>query len=214
MSNSASFQNSNTALAAAAAATLATTIAVTASITYYWTKSHQEEQHAAHIWREYERAKMLKEKTAVVRAQAGEPTSGTVLEDVSVDKVFLWELHDLERQFPSARVENVMHNKSYNYAAKSSATMIRSPVLRQASTSLEDNTDPNNSTTNETGKVSVGSHTTPYNKLCTNHECILKDVVRKPNMPTHTVAFVRAGPRRYLHFDPPNVSAAIVTCGG
>jgi 6-phosphofructokinase 1 len=33
-------------------------------------------------------------------------------------------------------------------------------------------------------------------------------------MPTHTHAYVRAGPRRTLHFDPAKVNAAIVTCGG
>jgi hypothetical protein len=55
---------------------------------------------------------------------------------------------------------------------------------------------------------------TDYNKLITNHECILGEIVRKPNQPTHTRAYVRAGPRRELHFDPVNVNAAIVTCGG
>ena len=55
---------------------------------------------------------------------------------------------------------------------------------------------------------------TNYNKLITNHELILGEIVRKPNMPTYTHAYVRAGPRRTLHFDPKTVNAAIVTCGG
>jgi hypothetical protein len=37
---------------------------------------------------------------------------------------------------------------------------------------------------------------------------------RKPNQETYTHAYVRAGPRRHLHFDPDQVTAAIVTCGG
>jgi len=38
--------------------------------------------------------------------------------------------------------------------------------------------------------------------------------VRKPNMQTYTHAYVRAGPRAKLHFDPKTVNAAIITCGG
>jgi len=55
---------------------------------------------------------------------------------------------------------------------------------------------------------------TNYNHLISNHECILSNLVRKPNMETYTHAYIRAGPRKLLHFDPQHVSAAIVTCGG
>jgi 6-phosphofructokinase 1 len=55
---------------------------------------------------------------------------------------------------------------------------------------------------------------TAYNKLIGDHDCILADLVRKPSSNTWTRAYLRAGPREYLHFDPKTVNAAIVTCGG
>ena len=45
-------------------------------------------------------------------------------------------------------------------------------------------------------------------------DLILGDIVRKPSMPPFSRAFVRAGPRKTLYFDPRRVNAAIVTCGG
>jgi hypothetical protein len=53
-----------------------------------------------------------------------------------------------------------------------------------------------------------------YNKLITDNQFILGEIVRKPNMPASTVGYMRAGPRKLLHFDPKHVNAAIVTCGG
>mmetsp|Transcript_21683 Transcript_21683/g.49984 ORF Transcript_21683/g.49984 Transcript_21683/m.49984 type:complete len:565 (+) Transcript_21683:154-1848(+) len=183
-------------LMAGVAALTATTVA---TITYYWTKQREDAKHNAHIYREYEREKMLKAKTAQARMQKEEPPSGTLLKDVTIDKIFLWELEDLSKKYPSALVENMMHNKSVGVSKSS----IRSPVMRQQS-SVSDS--------DEKGGHSHGA--TPYNKLISNHECIVADIVRKPNMHTHTVAFVRAGARRLLHFDPKHVNAAIVTCGG
>eukprot|EP00957_Ditylum_brightwellii_P117431 8956731-Ditylum_brightwellii.AAC.1 len=58
---------------------------------------------------------------------------------------------------------------------------------------------------------------TSYNKLIGIHECILSDVVRTPSkegVVQKSQAYVRAGPRRELHFNPRTVNAAIVTCGG
>lgn len=45
-------------------------------------------------------------------------------------------------------------------------------------------------------------------------ECILANIRRKPGEMEATRAYVRAGPREELHFNPKNVNAAIVTCGG
>ncbi len=81
---------------------------------------------------------------------------------------------------------------------------------------------------------------TPYNKIIGEKEVILADgkfkkitlavlknetdrfiinvncnqVVRKPDGSTVSKAFIRAGPREKLHFNPDEVNAAIVTCGG
>ena len=53
-----------------------------------------------------------------------------------------------------------------------------------------------------------------YNKLIGPHECILANIRRGPGKSAVTRAFVRAGPRKELHFNPKTVNAAIVTCGG
>eukprot|EP00559_Dactyliosolen_fragilissimus_P001379 CAMPEP_0184866258 /NCGR_PEP_ID=MMETSP0580-20130426/21555_1 /TAXON_ID=1118495 /ORGANISM="Dactyliosolen fragilissimus" /LENGTH=582 /DNA_ID=CAMNT_0027365843 /DNA_START=45 /DNA_END=1793 /DNA_ORIENTATION=+ len=59
---------------------------------------------------------------------------------------------------------------------------------------------------------------THYNRIIKEHECILAKVVRKPSKNgsnnTTSIAYVRAGPRKDLHFYPESVNAAIVTCGG
>ena len=54
----------------------------------------------------------------------------------------------------------------------------------------------------------------PYNKIIGDDDFILNDIVRKPNAKPATDAFLRAGPRAITHFDPSQVKAAIVTCGG
>ncbi|RYG45673.1 hypothetical protein EON67_10350, partial [archaeon] len=43
---------------------------------------------------------------------------------------------------------------------------------------------------------------------------IIGDVVRNPKQKPITRAYIRAGPRESLYFDPTNVRAAIVACGG
>mmetsp|Transcript_5059 Transcript_5059/g.10336 ORF Transcript_5059/g.10336 Transcript_5059/m.10336 type:complete len:573 (-) Transcript_5059:105-1823(-) len=53
-----------------------------------------------------------------------------------------------------------------------------------------------------------------YSHLMTDNDIVLADCVRRPDMQPVSRAFVRAGPRASLHFDPPMVNAAIVTCGG
>ena len=185
-----------------AAAVLATTVAVTAAVTHALTKKREDDKHKALVLKQYERAKMLKEKTARARQAAQEPPSGKLLEDVFVDKIFLWECQDLRKNFPSADTVNVMKNYF-----KLNKNPVQSPLLRTADSDVDAGT--------RGGPTSSRSHhSTKYNKLITDHECILAKIVRKPNMETHTVAYMRAGPRRHLHFDPKDVNAAIVTCGG
>jgi 6-phosphofructokinase 1 len=53
-----------------------------------------------------------------------------------------------------------------------------------------------------------------YNQLVGGDEVVLVDVVRKPGMTSVSRAFPSAGPRKFLHFNPTEVNAAIVTCGG
>lgn len=57
-------------------------------------------------------------------------------------------------------------------------------------------------------------HPQAYNKIIGKEDIILNDIVRKKSGEAETDAYVRAGPRSTLHFNPPEVRAAIVTCGG
>ena len=174
-------------------------VVATAVATHSWTKRRETMKYQAIANRQYEREKMLKEKTAIARKQNNEPPAGSLVGDVIIDKVFLWECVDLRKRFPSALTSNAM-----NIAQTATRPTLRSPLLRRASSSITEKEDLEN----------TASTITEYNQLITDHECILADIVRKPNMSTHTVAYMRAGPRRLLHFDPKDVNAAIVTCGG
>jgi len=53
-----------------------------------------------------------------------------------------------------------------------------------------------------------------YNKIIGKEDFIINDIVRKYKGHGTADAFVRAGPRSNLHFNPNEVKAAIVTCGG
>ncbi len=53
-----------------------------------------------------------------------------------------------------------------------------------------------------------------YNKIMGKEDFIIHDIVRKYKGKSSTDAFIRAGPRSLLHFEPSKVRAAIVTCGG
>ena len=64
------------------------------------------------------------------------------------------------------------------------------------------------------GSVIKSSTGQVYSKIIKKHDCVLVDIVRAQNSAAETRAFHRAGPRGELHFEPSNVRAAIVTCGG
>lgn len=71
---------------------------------------------------------------------------------------------------------------------------------------------PSSDIPNEGISVTHGHH--QYHKLIGNHDFIINDIVRKPKKTGVSDAFLRAGPRALLHFDPSTVKAAVVTCGG
>lgn len=170
-----------------------TTAVLSAAATYYATKQYEKEQQRQRIWKQHKREQDLRKKTAAVRQAHHEPPSGELLNDVAVDKVYLWKLQDLRQHHASSNIPNQM-----NFTTRVTHHM-------QLASSVSSKSKENDY-----------SFSTSYNKLITDHECILGQIVRKPNQPTHTVAYVRAGPRRYLHFDPSSskCNAAIVTCGG
>lgn len=53
-----------------------------------------------------------------------------------------------------------------------------------------------------------------YLNIIDDRDVILADIVRKVGQPPVTRAFIRGGPRQKAHFNPPDVKAAVVTCGG
>ena len=53
-----------------------------------------------------------------------------------------------------------------------------------------------------------------YNKIINPNDYIISDIVRKQNSNKPSEAYIRAGPRATIHFNPKEVNAAIVTCGG
>jgi hypothetical protein len=184
---------------------LAVAVTTTAAITHSLTKKSEEEKFLKEKKEAYTRELMIKNKTLEARKLTGEP-SGTMIDSVSIDKVYLWEVEDLKKRFHSSKHLNIM--KNFPKPSKYQSNFYFPSVLKKSSSSASDidgSADPPEDKEN---------HSTNYNTLITNHECILGNIVRKPNMPTSSHAYVRAGPRRFLHFDPSEVNAAIVTCGG
>ena len=137
-----------------------------------------------------------------------------------MDEVYLWEIENLADRFDSdgLGVRNRMHGTGFT-------------ALRPMSSSygIEDGegaptfvVPASSSGDEEEEEEGGGGEKTEYNKLISVHECILADLVRRPNrtdpssssLKQVAKAYVRAGPRSRLHFDPDNVNAAIVTCGG
>mmetsp|Transcript_28567 Transcript_28567/g.47558 ORF Transcript_28567/g.47558 Transcript_28567/m.47558 type:complete len:541 (+) Transcript_28567:49-1671(+) len=176
-------------------ATVVAACAVTAAVSFYLATKRAEKKILAEKKKKYERDMALKKKTLEARQLAGEP-KGEVVEGLTLDRVFLWEIEDLKTRFIPCNVRNVMKNKG-----RPNSNPYYFPTLKKSSSKVSLPEDRTNKTTD-------------YNKLITNHECILGEIVRKPNQKPFTYAYVRAGPRKESHFDPEKVNAAIVTCGG
>lgn len=175
------------------AATVVIACSVTFLATYILATKHAEQKALEEKKAIYDRELEIKKKTLAARELSGEP-KGKVIEDVVLSKIYLWEIEDLRSRFTPCDIENVMKNiPSPNRNPYYFPSLKKKPTRTASSADLKE---------------------TSYNKLITNHECIIGDIVRKPNMPPYSTSYVRAGPRRHLHFDPANVNAAIVTCGG
>jgi len=117
---------------------------------------------------------------------------GTILTDIKINEIVLWEVEHLNQRFASEAPKGLVNHmlcSDFDYSGNQSKTSI----------DVKDLSDMNK---------------THYNKLINTNECILADIVRKPGSGAQTRAYIRAGPRRDLHFNPKTVNAAIVTCGG
>jgi hypothetical protein len=177
------------------ATTFVATIAVVAASvasTYILTNYYRDLKDTKKRLEEYE-AMVAQRERALAAQKANKEPSGKLIDDVTIDKVYLWEVENLGHRFApeGGEMENTMK--------LGGAMLPRSRLV--AALGFGATPEP----------LSVNA----YNKLISNHECVLSDLVRKPGQKnSHTRAFVRAGPRKVLHFDPANVNAAIVTCGG
>ena len=138
--------------------------------------------------------------------EVDKPT-GILLTDVKIEEVYLWTVEHLSKRFKSEAprsLVNHMHGTGYNSAPlpEDSPTFLRAlSGISGKDLEFENNADPEGTRTH-------------YNKLIGVNECIIADIVRKPGSKSQSKAFIRAGPRRKLHFNPKIVNAAIVTCGG
>ena len=134
--------------------------------------------------------------------------AGLQLKDIEIDEVRLWEVEHLGKNFPSdipIGFENVMGGTDYTKKDKAQRSSKRDAM--RVSTFIADSAELSKA-------LADADDETDYNKLIGEKECVLADLVRVPGGKTTTKAYVRAGPRRDLHFYPENVNAAIVTCGG
>lgn len=77
-------------------------------------------------------------------------------------------------------------------------------------------TRPESNATIPPDQIAASTHqvNVEYTTLIGDDDLVLVDTLRKPGMKSVSRAFHRAGPRKLLHFNPSNVNAAIVTCGG
>ena len=128
--------------------------------------------------------------------------AGLKVEDVDINEVRLWEVEHLGLKFPSEAplgFENAMGG-DYTLKPPDKAQSLRASTFVADVASLSQSL--------------AEADQTQYNKLIGESECVLADLVRVPGGKTTTKAFVRAGPRRNLHFFPENVNAAVISCGG
>lgn len=141
---------------------LVVVMGTTAAATYFYTANKMQNRYLEEKKSNYDRELKIKEKTVQARLAAGEkPAYGTLVDDVSIQRVYLWECEDLKKRFEPAKKENVMKNVTgqtdHNFF----------PALKYS---------PSMSAEEEQERIQ--KRETAYNKLITNHECILGSLVR------------------------------------
>jgi 6-phosphofructokinase 1 len=171
-------------------AVVSVTSVVLTYVTLSFLQSRRDEKARAEAFDD-SRAAKLKQKEKQI--SAGEP-DGTLLDDVKLDRVYMWDVEKLSERFPAeGKVVNRMQ-----FGSQEEENDLFASLKRSTSAISEDEPDPE----------------TNYNKLINNHDCVVADLVRKAGGDNWTRAYLRAGPRKNLHFYPKTVNVAIVTCGG
>ena len=185
-----SSSDKKTSLAALAAVSAASAFVTYATLSYL--QSRRDEKARVAAFEEQQAAKLRQKKKQL---EAGDP-EGTLLEGVKLDRVFLWNVERLRGRF-AAEGDGI--NRMQYGDKHASDNALFSSLTRSTSAVKEDEPD----------------YETDYNKLIGEEDCIIADLVRKGGGDTDwTRAYLRAGPRKKLHFNPKTVNAAIVTCGG
>ena len=174
-------------MSTAEAAALSVAVAALSALSTYAVTGYLQARKEANA-RALRREELTKERTDAKKKQEEKGTPiGTLIQDVRIDEIYLWEVEHLGKLFPSegAGIENHMHGVGSSYlhplADDSSGYF-----MKTLSSSVH--------------SVVSGDATkkTQYNKLIGAHECILSDLVRKPGAPgvvQKTSAYVRAGVR-------------------
>jgi 6-phosphofructokinase 1 len=166
----------------------------TGSLTTLWISHYLRKKHETKLIRErLERRRkeiILNKSLQDKEKKENAPNIGTLIQNLKIDEVYLWKIQSLTDCFESEATPETV-NRMYGVHGQGSAT-------------------------DADDFAALG---TSYNQLIAENECILADLVRNPNKDNghsigRTVAYVRAGPRERLHFNPKTVNAAIVTCGG
>lgn len=144
------------------------------------TQRLERKKYLAILRQEYEAEKKVKaaKKTSAEDQGVAEPP-GTELEGMKVEKVYLLELEDLRKLFPSTQTANSMR-----MVATTKASTTHSPLLRW------------NSIAPMAESTKFGREQ-PYNKVIANNECVLGQLVPfgKDSGIYAATTFLRAGPR-------------------
>ena len=114
-----------------------------------------------------------RESLIITKVDPTIPLKGTLLNDVKIDEVYLWEVEHLNVRFPSEAPEgltNHMAQTSYD-----SITPSDSPTFTR---SFGNNKTPLDSNQEDL----PSSNITQYNQLIGTHECILGKILRVSNL--------------------------------
>lgn len=181
-------KNSPVVLVAVSAASVAVTYA-----TLSFLQGRREEKERVEAFKASRAAKLIQKEKQLA---AGDP-DGTLLDDVKLDRVYMWDVEKLSGRFPAEGGGKVVNRMQFG-SEEDQQNDLFAALKRSTSAISEEEPDTE----------------TNYNSLINNHDCVVADLVRKAGGNNWTRAYLRAGPRKSLHFNPKNVNAAIVTCGG
>jgi 6-phosphofructokinase 1 len=116
----------------------------------------------------------------------------------TIQKVYVAQLETLQSRFAP---KNVPNHKKRSHNNKNN--------------NFSDETAPTSTTSTRRTSSPSSYNRLQYSSYMSDDDIVLVDVVRRSKVPTSiSRAFVRGGPREFLHFDPTMINAAIVTCGG